>query len=411
MRGVMAMTLRRELVTLVCAFVCAGIVCGQPDAPATPDETLARIERLRDEWRVEEAGALAEALTESHPDLARAWLWLGSWRSHQAQHEQALSAFDRAILLDPNLLQAHASRAWTIKNIEGGEAFEVAAREVCDLCADAIAADPNDPEPWRVRASMFAGLREYDVARADLRELLDVHPDDADTLSQLSGLQMREDPQEALQLAERAVALEPRNIGFVMGLGCALHYSDRPFEALEVYESIKEINPDAYPHHLVGSLYWQKLNQLPEAMEYFDAAIAAEPTISFGWTSKANLLRSGYDDPEGGLAVLEQAVEAGVREQYLLGTFAAMYRALERWEDAVEYYTQGLHFSPGDLAMHFRRAETLYELGRYEEAWRDVHRAEEIGATLGWSPDEEFLEKLREAMPEPERDAADVEAE
>ncbi len=395
--------LRRELVALVCVLVCAGMLHGQPDAPATPDETLTRIEQLWKERRYDQMGELAVALAEDHPELARGWLWLGYWRAITYENEQALTAYDRAISLDPNLLQAHASRAEAIRQIEGGEAFAVAARQVCDLCADAIAADPNDPEPLRVRAGMLVGLRERAAAEADLRDLLEMRPDDADTLSWLSNLQIQEDPQEALQLAQRAVELEPRNVRFVMDLGYTLQNNDRPFEALEVYESIKEINPDAYPHCLVGFLYWQELDQLPEAMAHFEAAIEADPTNSFGWSYKSNILLIGHDDPEGGLAVLEQAVEAGVREQDLLGEFAGYCLVLERWEDAVEYYTRGLHFLPNSQGMNAGRAEALYELGRYEEAWRDIHLAEEIGAALGWSPDEEFLEKLREAMPEPER--------
>ncbi len=398
------MTLRRELVTLACVFICAGMLYGQPDAPATPDETLARIEQLCDEQRYDQMGELAVTLTEDHPELARGWLWLGCWQGREYDSEQALIAYERAISLDPNLLKAHAWRAWAIQDIEGGEAFEVAARQVCDLCADAMAADPNDPEPLRIRASMLRGLRELIAARAELRDLLEMHPNDADALYWLSSLQMREDPQEALQLAERAVALEPRTVYLRVGLGCMLAENDRPLEALEVYECIKEINPDAYPHCLVGFLYWQELDQLSKAMEHFDAAIAADPTNRFGWSYKSNLLRNGYDDPEGALAVLEQAVEAGVREQDLLGRFAGIYLTLERWEDAVEYYTRRLHFFPVDCAAYFLRAKALYELGRYEEAWRDTHRAEDIGAALGWAPGEEFLAKLREAMPEPERE-------
>jgi len=63
--------LRRELVALVGVFVCAGMLYGQPDAPATPDETLARIEQLMNEQRYDQMGALAVALAEDHPELAR----------------------------------------------------------------------------------------------------------------------------------------------------------------------------------------------------------------------------------------------------------------------------------------------------------------------------------------------------
>jgi len=250
---------------------------------------------------------------------------------------------------------------------------------------------------------MLDGLNERAAAEADLRDLLAMRPDDAQALSRLVQFRHLEDPQEALQLAQRAVELEPRTVYYVVALAVALMDNDRPFEALEVYETINEINPDAYPHDLVGVLHWRKLNQLPEAMAHFEAAIEADPTSKFGWTLKASFLRRVYDDPEGGLAVLEQAVEAGVREQDLLGEFAGYCLVLERWEDAVEYYTRGLHFLPNSQGMNAGRAEALYELGRYEEAWRDIHQAEVIGASLGWSPDEEFLEKLREAMPEPER--------
>jgi len=48
---------------------------------------------------------------------------------------------------------------------------------------------------------------------------------------------------------------------------------------------------------------------------------------------------------------------------------------------------------PHEACIYHNRASAHYTLGRYDEAWADVHKAESLGLTI----DPELLQDLREA--------------
>jgi tetratricopeptide (TPR) repeat protein len=154
---------------------------------------------------------------------------------------------------------------------------------------------------------------------------------------------------------------------------------------------------------MVASIYWRELGDIAMAIEICDEAIEKRPEEQFGYAMKVSILLREYEDAETALTVLEEAVEAGARKMELAYRFGRSYELLEQWQDAADVYTLRLDKFPDDRRCRERRAEVYYELGRYEEAWRDVHRAQDAAAEMGsgWTPDPEFLSKLREAMPEP----------
>ena len=61
-------------------------------------------------------------------------------------------------------------------------------------------------------------------------------------------------------------------------------------------------------------------------------------------------------------------------------------------------FTEVITLKP-DLAMAYAlRARAYLETGEYPKAWKDAHKAQELG--MEFPP--EFIEKLSEKMPEPE---------
>src|SRR5205085_7793477 len=75
----------------------------------------------RTKANVEKAGNYFDQATKLDPGYAAAWAWLGESRSRQAvtgdvdpenAFQLARQAVDRALVLDPNLGEAHAALAW-----------------------------------------------------------------------------------------------------------------------------------------------------------------------------------------------------------------------------------------------------------------------------------------------------------
>jgi tetratricopeptide (TPR) repeat protein len=379
------------------------------DAPATIDEAIEQIETVWEAGDLDRAGELILPLVEEYPEDARAWLWLGNWRRYEKDYESAIEAYDRAIELDPTLLQAYTSRWWPMRQARGGEASDQAAQDLCDACADAIAADPTDRDALYSRSWGLYWLGDFEAACADLRQILETDPEDLEAMLWLANLLGQMAPGQAEEVARDAFDLAPEDPDAISALAFALDQNNKPLEALEMYERLREIKPEAYPYGIVASIYWRDLGDIATAMEICDEAIEQRPERQLGYAIKVSILLREYEDGETALTVLEEAVEAGAPKVELAYRFGRSYELLERWQDAADVYTLRLDRFPDDRRCRERRAEVYYELGRYEEAWRDVHRAQDAAAEMGsgWAPDEEFLDRLREAMPEPERNPED----
>jgi 4-amino-4-deoxy-L-arabinose transferase-like glycosyltransferase len=67
-------------------------------------------------------------------------------------------------------------------------------------------------------------------------------------------------------------------------------------------------------------------------------------------------------------------------------------------DEAIEAYREAIRIRPNIPEAHNYLAVALYFKGGYAEAWREVHLAEQYGAT----PHPDFLENLSRKMPEPE---------
>jgi tetratricopeptide (TPR) repeat protein len=86
---------------------------------------------------------------------------------------------------------------------------------------------------------------------------------------------------------------------------------------------------------------------------------------------------------------------------------------LERWEEARAKYESAIEcveregYEAQLPTLLIDRARTYLETGDYADAWRDVHRAEDLGEELELTWLGRILDRvrepLREKMPEPER--------
>ncbi len=70
-----------------------------------------------------------------------------------------------------------------------------------------------------------------------------------------------------------------------------------------------------------------------------------------------------------------------------------------RHEEAIKHNREAIRIDPDSPQAHNNLAVELYFIGEYAEAWKEVRLAEELGA----EPNPEFIEALREKMPEGEK--------
>lgn len=215
---------------------------------------LALAHDLRGE--AEAAEALLRELVEERPEMARAWSNLGSILLDRGADEEALACFERAIVADETLAEAHFGRGLVLEE-RGAEGALEAYRE-------AIRLDPENPLP-HLRAGLVLAVAG---AAAD------------------SGVELR----RAVMLAGDSKAVLAVAAGALLRLG-------HPGEAASAFERAREIDDGA-------ALATEHLLALVAAKRYGDAARVADEALgrypealAIQYLRGVVHLRTGEDEP------------------------------------------------------------------------------------------------------------------
>lgn len=137
-----------------------------------------------------------------------------------------------------------------------------------------------NPTPLRLRGIIFERLGRWDEAEADFQRVLSYKPDDADTLNYLgyTWVDRGENLEEAFELIEKAVELEPNSGAITDSLGWA-HYKLGRYEEAKTYlERAVVLTPYSATiiDHL-GDVYW-RLGRKREAAYQWKRALEYDPT-------------------------------------------------------------------------------------------------------------------------------------
>jgi TolB-like protein/DNA-binding winged helix-turn-helix (wHTH) protein/cytochrome c-type biogenesis protein CcmH/NrfG len=172
-------------------------------------------------------------------------------RQTEPELRQALKYFEQVAAAEPNFAPAHAAIATVWEAMAGAGSF-VAPREafprIRAAARRALEVDPNFPEALALMATVEE-LYEWrlDAAEAAYKHAIDVAPNNADVLERYSlHLARRLRRTEALEMAERAHALDPRSAAVLITLASRLSEVGRRDDALKRMEQARDLDPSHY---------------------------------------------------------------------------------------------------------------------------------------------------------------------
>jgi tetratricopeptide (TPR) repeat protein len=119
------------------------------------------------------------------------------------------------------------------------------------------------------------------------------------------------------------------------------------------------------------------------------------------------LTRYFFPDPKREKADLERAVELNPGNVDLWVSLGHMAADRKQWGEAVRCYEAGIRALPQNFFPWYGRAGAYWELGRYEEALRDINVAIGIHPNLSYGYETRGL--IHDAMGQPEEAVADLE--
>ncbi len=209
---------------------------------------------------------------------------------------------------------------------------------------------PAEPGERLLHAQLLLACDRGPEAAAELASLTAEHPGQAEALATLGRLRQEAgEADQARELYERAIAVEPDNFTARHGLGRIL-FDERRYA---------------------------------EALAHFDRALAGESGFSFAFADRART-RAALEDWAGAAADLEQALRLDPQDPWSWLDRGKLRLRARRLQEAEADFSRCLALDPDNFLARVLRAGLLEEQGRAAEAIADYE------AALRLRPDYDF---------------------
>ena len=323
---------------------------------------------------------LPEALAAAEPaieqamqlddQLGEAWAMLGLVRQRGRDIEGATSAYERAIVLNPNSARTYQLYWWMLF-IRHGDTEQTRALADKALRSDPLSPMQNENFGW----SLFEeGL--FDEAFVYFEKSVELEP--AYSFGYMAiGVYHQSFGRidQAIESFERAVALSPQTSVFRQNLGSAYAAAGRVDDAIEQFAAVIEVNPeDGGRYGSIGEVYWDVLGRPDQAVGWYQQAIDKTPVPRL-----QTLLAQVYLDL-GDEAAAERQVAAATE----LG-------ADNRWAQVgrLNLYLYGARYEEGeDLAQRMASSGRFFGyLAQFDRPYADYAPLGYFGLLLG-EPDD-----------------------
>ncbi|MEQ8312645.1 MAG: tetratricopeptide repeat protein [Gammaproteobacteria bacterium] len=146
------------------------------------------------------------------------------------------------------------------------------------LLDNALNKYPNETDLLFARVLLYDNLGDREASERDLRQIIRMKPEDARALNHL-GYMLADQTnryEEALELLERAIALEPDDPAIIDSLGWAQYKLGRYEDALRNLRRAYAVFPDHEVASHVGEVLW-KMGREDEALEVWRDALEVRP--------------------------------------------------------------------------------------------------------------------------------------
>jgi hypothetical protein len=324
---------------------------------------------------------------EINPRDARAHTNRGAALHDLGHFEEALAAFDRAIEIDPRNAWAYLNRGNALNHLGRFE-------EALAACDRAIEIDPQDAAAHNNRGNALSGLGRLEEALAACDRAIELDPQDAlahtnrgNALSDLGRFE------EALVELDRSIELDPRVARTHISRGNTLEDLGRFEETLAATERAIEIDPrNATAHFNAGNVLY-RLGRLEEALAAYDRALEIDPRDPQAHSNRVAVLIA-LRRLEEALATCDLVLEIDPRNAKAHINRGVALNDKGEVEAAIGAYREAILLDPDVAEAHCNLGHALMRRGRFQEAVPCFRRGHELGSRrAGWPyPSGEWIE-------------------
>ncbi len=212
------------------------------------------------------------------------WLADGNAYFDAKQFEEALRAYEQAILLDPNYAFAYVGKGLAFRNLMRFEEALLAYERAIQL-------DPTDAVAYNNKSKVLSILKRYKEALLASEQAIQLNPD-YPTAYYNKGFALNELKryEEALFAFDRAIQLNPNDVLAYNGKGVTLNILKRYEEALFAFECAIQLNPNFAVAHNNKGFTLTALKRYEEALRAHERAIQLDPGYVDAYNNKSTAL-------------------------------------------------------------------------------------------------------------------------
>ncbi len=204
--------------------------------PSLRQARVAMVDTLVQQKRSAEALEMAKQLQQRSPRSSAGYLLEGAVQTRLKKQDAALAAYKQGLAnaIDQGELAL---------NYMGSLALAGKAAEAERFALDWLARNPGDAAMHASLGEYYLGLRQLKPAAEQFAKVVATQPDDASALNNLAWLLAQQRSPRAVDLARRALVLQPGNPTFLDTLSTALALQGKRAEALEAQKQAVELAP------------------------------------------------------------------------------------------------------------------------------------------------------------------------
>jgi eukaryotic-like serine/threonine-protein kinase len=312
--------------------------------------------------------------------------------------DSAISAFNRALTLDPRYAEAYAALGkayWLGYQEEPGSKWVEKARSACD---HAVAIAPKLAEGWTCLGIVYRATGEYEQAVTNFQKATVLDPTSDDAFRGLAEVyQKLNRPAEAEATFRKAISLRPQYWAGYSWLGAFYYDRGRYGDAANMFKEVITLAPDNFRGYSnLGGIY-VAMGQYQNAISALEKSVSIRPTgdaylnLGTAYFSQRNFESAASD--------YEQGLKLGENDWLSWGNFAdACYQLPGKREQAMNAYGKAIELADANLKVNPRdglawayRSTYLAMLDHKDEALTSLQKA------LSFSPQDPDV-RLRAAL-------------
>jgi tetratricopeptide (TPR) repeat protein len=317
--------------------------------------------------RSEDAITAYDAALVIQPDNYRAFWGKGVALVNLGRYEDAVAAYDAALEIKPDYHEALNSKGNALGNL-GRYEDAITAYDA------ALEIKPDYHEVLYNKGVALGSLRRYEDAITAYDAALEIKPDYHEALNNkgnaLGSLRRYED---AITAYDAALEIKPDYHEALNNKGVALGSLRRYEDAITAYDAALEIKPDYHEVLYNKGLALGKLGRYEDAIIAYDAALNIQPnsTARFG---RANIIRQlerykgKFEQLFEDITTYEQALEIEPHISELLSNKKVALENSEHYLEILALYGTSLLLNPEKFEALHEQGLTLSELGYFQAA-------------------------------------------